>query len=104
MLPLRSFLSPDQPNHTDRGNNNHTFQKPGVDEVCEAGQRDDCLPQSHIQPQHRVRVGALEVHSLLLVVMEKVRCQHPITIMSTIALPSATLSITNTFTFCCRSR
>jgi hypothetical protein len=45
-------------------------------------------------------MGALEVDGFLLVVVQQIRCQHPITIMSTMALPSSTLSTTNTDTLC----
>jgi hypothetical protein len=38
-----------------------------------AGERDDCLAQPHVQPQHRVGMGALEVDSFLLIAVEKVR-------------------------------
>ena len=101
VLPLCSLLPPHQPDDSDRGHDDHTAQEAGVDQVREAGQRDDGLAQTHVQPQHRVGMGALEIDRLLLVVVKQVRCQHKRASMICIIrlmvdLPCSTLSTTNT--------
>ena len=76
VLPLRSLLSPHQPDHADRSHDDHATKELGADQVGQRGQCDHGLAQTHVEPQHRVGVGALEVDGFLLVAVEQVRCQH----------------------------
>jgi hypothetical protein len=48
MPPLQRLLTPYQPNHPDRGNDEHTSKELLSDEMGYRSQGDDSLSQSHI--------------------------------------------------------